>query len=195
MPAPRPPRSTVQAWVELVSHDPEAASALAVARARLTAGGRLASLRRARMFEVTGVLPERAEIEDLLHHSTQFYNPHKERCTVRFGAAEHAPLTTPERLVVVTERGGERRPAAERWWKHRTGRAVAVREGVAWILGFEPLADADAGAAELAEARDRAHGLLANPHAQDARVCAVPVPVPCLTGGRRRRARVARGTA
>jgi hypothetical protein len=44
--------------------------------------------------------------------------------------------------VLVWERGGARRPAAERWWRHETGETVAVCEGVVWALRFAVGTDA-----------------------------------------------------
>jgi hypothetical protein len=158
---------TVQAFVELRAEDAEAVSALAVARARLKAGKGLRSLRRVRVFEITGVLPSRSEVEALLHRSTRFYNPAKERCTVRAAEGEATPFREDERMVLVVDRGLDRRPAAERWWRHETGTRVEVREGLAWALAFEPGVDAERSAKGLAEVRDRSRGLLANPHFQD----------------------------
>ena len=160
-------RPWAQAFVELVAEDPEATSALAIARARLTAGRRLKSIRRVRVFELAGTLPSRAQLEALLHRSTRFYNPAKERCTVRAAEREPAPFKPEEALVLVLDRGLERRPAGERWWKHETGEKVEVREGTVWALAFEPGEDAAARAGELAEVQDRRHGLFANPHFQD----------------------------
>ena len=160
-------QQVMQAYVELLAEDPEATSAHGVAQARLAAGRRLRSVRRVRVFELAGVLPARAEMEALLHRSTRFYNPAKERCTVRAAEAEPAPFTAIEALVLVLDRGLERRPAGERWWKHETGEKVEVREGTVWALAFEPGEDAAARAGELAEVRDRRHGLFANPHFQD----------------------------
>ena len=157
----------LQAFVELRSEDAEAESAFEVARARLAAGSRLRGLRRVRLFELSGSLPPRAEAEELLHRSTRFYNPAKERCTVREGPGGAAPFRPEESLVLVVDRGLERRAAAERWWKHETGEKVEVREGLVWALAFEPGADAAAEAASLASVTDRAHGLLSNPHFQD----------------------------
>jgi len=157
----------VQAFIELRAEDPEAASALHVARTRLKAGKGLKSLRRVRVFELTGVLPAKAEVEALLHRSTRFYNPAKERCTVRVVESERAPFRDDEALVLVVDRGLERRTAAERWWKHETGARVQVREGTAWALGFEADVDAVKQTRSLAKVRDRAHGLLSNPHFQD----------------------------
>src|SRR5262245_52622362 len=77
------PKRRIQAFVELLAEDPEAVSARAIARERLAAGRRLKSLRRLRVFELAGALPARAECEALLHRSTRFFNPAKERCTVR----------------------------------------------------------------------------------------------------------------
>jgi hypothetical protein len=159
---------TAQAWVTLHADDPEAVSALAVARARLEIGGSLAGLRRARVLELRGRLPGREDVEELLHRSTQFYNPHKERCTVRVEAGDPTPVGRDERVVLVWERGGERRPAAERWWLHETGRRIEVREGVAWLVRLTP-GTAPGRAEELAVVADRGHGLLANPHAQEHR--------------------------
>uniref|UniRef100_A0A832I1S9 Uncharacterized protein n=1 Tax=Eiseniibacteriota bacterium TaxID=2212470 RepID=A0A832I1S9_UNCEI len=167
-----------QAWILLHADDPEAVSALAVARAHLAAGRALAGLRRARLFELRGDLPGREELEDLLHRSTQFYNPHKERCLVRTSPEEPTPAAAGERILLVWERGGERRPAAERWWLHETGRRIEVREGVAWLLALEPGAPARAVEA-LAVVGDRAHGLLVNPHAQDHRATGPEGAFPC----------------
>ena len=168
-----------QAWIELLAGDPEAISALAVARSRLEAGHEITWLKRLRLFELRGSLPTRPRLERLLHASIQFYNPHKERCLVRTAPHEAAPIPAGRPVVVVTERGGERRPAAERWWRHRTGSDIEVREGVAWVLEFAPGAD-PALARELAMVRDRRHGLLCNPHSQDATIVLGKVPLPCL---------------
>ena len=173
--------ATVQAWIEPVSDDPEAVSALAVARTHLAAGRALRSLRRLRLFELTGALPARAGLEGMLHRSIQFYNPHKERCSVRVVAADPAPLAPGEQVVLVVERGEERRGAAERWWRHETGKEIEVREGVAWVMAFEGLETDPAGAAaDLAVVRDRRHGLLCNPHAQEHRVAAGTIPLPWM---------------
>src|SRR5207249_4397118 len=92
-----------QAWVERTTDDPDALSALATARARLEAGRRLRSVRRFRVFELEGALPDRAALEDLLHRSTWFYNPHKERCRVRTAARDATPLAPEEVGVLVVE--------------------------------------------------------------------------------------------
>ena len=159
-----------QAYVELRAEDPEADSALAVAVAHLDAGRALESLRRVRVFELAGALPGRALLAEHLHGSTQFYNPAKERCIVRAEEGGTAPFAPDETLVLVLERGGERRPAAERWWRQESGERIEVREGLVWAMRFAAGADAFARAGELAVTRDRTHGLFANPHSQDARV-------------------------
>ena len=170
--------SHAQLFVELRADDAEAASAFAVARASLEAARSLRSLRRFRVFELQGRLPDRATVSALLHASTQFYNPAKERGLVRMGPADAAPLEPGDVLVLVFDRGAERRPAAERWWRHETGERVEVREAVGWALGFEPPADAVALAGELAVAVDRRHGLLCNPNGQEWRIAtAGEVPV------------------
>jgi hypothetical protein len=161
------PRQLTQAYVELLAEDPEAVSALTIARGRLAAGRRLRSLRRVRVFEISGALPVRGEMQELLHRSTRFYNPAKERCTVRAAEREPAPFAGDEALVLVLDRGLERRPGGERWWKHETGEKVEVREGTVWALAFEPGEDAATRAGELVELKDRRHGLFANPHCQD----------------------------
>ncbi len=170
-----------QAWVELRSDDPAAVSALAVARARLAAGRTLASLRRLRLFELSGPLPAREELEALLHRSIQFYNPHKERCAVRASAGDPVPASSGEVLVRVAERDGGRRPAAERWWRHQTGESVEVRESVVWAMRFEGAGDPLAAARELALVTGRHQGLLCNPHAQTMDVAAGAVPLPWST--------------
>ena len=177
--ASRAPGDCVQAWVELRAEDPEAVSALAVARARLADGRRLAGLRRLRLFELAGLPPGEAGVEELLLRSTWFYNPHKERCMVRANPRQGTPALPGERAVLVFERGGERRPAAERWWLHETGRAIQVREGLAWLLRFEPGEGAAERAAELAVLGGRRRGLLCNPHAQEHRLAGggeIPLP-------------------
>jgi hypothetical protein len=171
-----------QAWVALRADDPEAVSALAVARRALAAGRGLLELRRHRLFELRGDLPGRVALEDLLHRSSQFYNPHKETCVVRLLARDPAPLPAGVVAVLVSDRGGERRPAAERWWAHVTGTPIEVREGVAWALRFADGVDAAAAAAGLVEVRDAANGLLCNPHAQVYRGPVAVVPLPWLAG-------------
>jgi hypothetical protein len=120
-----------------------------------------------RVFEITGDLPPAAVVEDLLHRSTRFYNPAKERCRIRLRADQPAPFGEDERFVLVTDRGLERRSAAERWWRHETGRRVEVREALAWVMAFEPGIDAAACAESLSTVTDREHGLFRNPHYQD----------------------------
>lgn len=167
-----------QAWIELEADDPEAVSALAVARAHLPLGPRLAGLRRVRLVEIAGALPGREQVETLLHHSTQFYNPHKERCAVRLLPDDPPPLEAGDRAVLVVEREGARRPAAERWWRHETGEAVEVREGTAWIVRLDHPHENDLE--ELTLVRGRRHGLLCNPHSQDWRLADDAVPLPWL---------------
>jgi len=177
------PPTVAQAWIELRSADPEAVSALAVARASLPVGRALTSLRRLRLFELSGALPLRAGVERLLQASIQFYNPHKERCSVRTNASDALPVGADEQVVLVYERGEERRGGAERWWHHETGRSIEVREGVAWVLGFAPgTGDPAAAAEELTVLRDRRHGLLCNPHAQEYRIGSGTVPLAWMSG-------------
>lgn len=168
-----------QAWIELKADDPEAVSALAVARAHLPVGHRLTGLRRVRLMEIAGALPGREQVESLLHHSTQFYNPHKERCTVRIAAGDPAPLEADHRAVLVVDREGARRGAAERWWKHETGEDVEVREGTAWVVRLAQPQEGDLE--ELTLVRGRRHGLLCNPHSQDCRLAEGTVPLPWLS--------------
>ncbi len=173
-------RQVAQAWVSLKADDPEAVSALAVARRTLAAGRALVALHRFRVFELRGELPPRSRLEDLLHRSTQFYNPHKEQCVVRTEASDPAPIQAEEQAVLVMEREAGRRAAPERWWLHVTGSGIEVREAVAWALRFEPDVDAAAAAADLAVLRDPAHGLLCNPAAQEHRLSGADVPLPWL---------------
>ncbi len=177
--------SVAQAWVTLLAEDPEAVSALAVARRALAAGRGLAGLRRLRLLELRGRLPERAGLEELLHRSTQFYNPHKERCCVRLAAAEAAPVAADEQVVLVYDRGGLRRPAAERWWLQEAGERIEVHEAVAWVPRFSGGVDATRVAAQLAELKDMANGLFCNPNAQEYRLSGADVPVPWLSARRR----------
>jgi hypothetical protein len=173
-------RTVAQAWIALVSDDPEALSAMAVARAHLPAGRGLRALRRLRLMEVAGRLPARATLAELLHRSTQFYNPHKERCTLRLAADEPAPLGAGERAVLVIDRDHDRRGAAERWWRHETGESIEVREGLAWGLTFEAGVDAARAAEDLTLVRGRRHGLLCNPHSQECRLAGERIPLPWI---------------
>ena len=152
------PKQFVQAFIEMRADDPEATSALAAAQRHLEAGRSLAGLRRMRVFELSGSLPPRATLEELLHRSTQFYNPSKERCAVRADSTDPAPGAAGELYVIVFERGGERRAAAERWWRHETGARIEVREGGAWAMTFAPRVDAPAAAGALTATRDRKTG-------------------------------------
>jgi hypothetical protein len=177
--ARRAAKKVAQAWIELKADDPEATSALSVARAHLPVGSRLAGLRRMRLVEISGALPGREQVESLLHHSTQFYNPHKERCAVRMASADAAPLEAGERAVLVVDRAGFRRGAAERWWRHETGEDVEVREGTAWAVRLSQPLETDLE--DLALVRGRRHGLLCNPHSQDFRLAEASVPLPWLS--------------
>jgi len=169
-----------QLWVELLADDAEAESARAVAKDTLDAAAALRSLRRLRLFEVSGATDERNALEARLHRSTQFYNPHKERARLRVAAAEPSPRRADEHAVLVIERGATRRAAAERWWLHETGERVEVHEGVVWLLGFDDDGDVAARLRELVTVRDRAHGLLCNPHAQDAAIARDEAPLPWI---------------
>ena len=171
-----------QAWIEPLADDPEAISALAVARERLPAGRALEGLRRMRIFELSGALPERASLGELVHRSIQFYNPAKERCTLRLDPLEAAPLAADEIGVLVLERGGERRAAAERWWRHETGESAEIREGIAWVMRLANRSQAERAAEDLTILRGREHGLLCNPHWQQARIAALEIPLPWIAG-------------
>jgi hypothetical protein len=186
-----------QAWIELKADDPEATSALSVARAHLPVGARLAGLRRMRLVEIAGALPGREQVESLLHHSTQFYNPHKERCAVRMTSADAAPLEVGEHAVLVVDRAASRRAAAERWWRHETGENVEVREGTAWVvrLMVHPSHRLETDLEDLALVRGRRHGLLCNPHSQDCRLAEDLVPLPWLSEPANPRATRASGRA
>ena len=175
------PGAWAQAWIELGSDDPEAMSALTVARGRLAAARRLLGLRRLRLFELHGPLPGATVIEDLVHRSTWFYNPHKERCRVRATPRSALEAAAGEQAVLVVERGGARRPAAERWWRHETGAAIEVCEATTWLLRFESGEDAAAAARALAVLESLGRGLLCNPNAQDhAIAAAAEIPLPWI---------------
>jgi hypothetical protein len=169
-----------QLWVELLADDAEAGSARAVAHDTLGAAAGLSTLRRLRLFELSGSTDEKGALEARLHRSTQFYNPHKERAVLRLRGDEPSPRRAGEHAVLVIERGATRRAAAERWWLHETGERVEVHEGVVWLLGFEEDGDVAARVRELVTVRDRAHGLLCNPHAQDAAIARDEAPLPWI---------------
>jgi hypothetical protein len=185
--SPRRGGGLAQVWVRLRSGDPEAVSALTVARAMDDGRGAPESVRRFRLMELRGALPSRTGLEGLLARSIQFYNPQKEKVLLRLGPDEAAPLEAGERAVLVVERGGARRAAAERWWVAGTGHAVEVREGVVWALRFAPGVDAARAASLLAVVRDRRHGLFCNPHAEEHRLAGGAAPFPWLTRERRER--------
>jgi hypothetical protein len=157
----------LQVFIELRAGDPAAVSALSIVRTRLAAGHELLRLRRVRVFEVRGALPGRTELTELLHRSTRFYNPAKERCTLRTAPSEPAPFAADEALLLVLDRGLERRAAVERWWRHEQLAKVEVREGTVWALGFAPGVNVERQASSLAAVTTRAEGLFCNPHFQD----------------------------
>jgi len=168
---------TVQAWIELRAEDPEATSAEWVARTRLASGAGLVALRRLRLVELRGPLPARRDVEGLLHRSIQFYNPHKECCQVRATARDPVPVRPGEVAVLVWDRDGERRPAAEHWWDHQTGARIEVREGTVWLATFAPDGDPGGRARRLAITDGRDSGLLCNPNAQEYRLAGNRVPL------------------
>ena len=174
----RTEKQVAQAFIELRAEDPEATSALRVACARLPAADGLAKLRRLRVFELSGALPPGASLTELLHRSTQFYNPANERCAVRAVESDPTGLNPDEHAIVVYERGGARRTAAERWWRHETGVRIEVREGTAWALTFAPDVDATERTRLLVLTEDRQHGLLCNPHFQEWRAAPTPGTAP-----------------
>lgn len=172
--------TVVQAWIEPRAEDAEAVSALHVARRDLAAARALTSLRRLRLIEVHGTALSGEALADRLHDSTQFYNPAKERCAVRASDAAPTPIAAGEVALIVSERGATRRAGAERWWRHATGETVEVHEAIVWVLGFEPGADAEAQARELAAVRDRRSGLFCNPHFQDWALASASPPRPWI---------------
>lgn len=163
---PRPMVGVMQAWVTLRADDPEAASAWSIGR---TLDARLVSLRRSRLIEIHGSSLDVAAALALLHASTQFYNPHKQRCVVRARAGDPIPGDADPVYVAVWERGGERRRAAERWWLHETGDAVEVHEATVWELRSDPPSEREAVAVSLTLLRDARHGLFCNPWSQEFR--------------------------
>jgi hypothetical protein len=183
---------TIQVWVEAIADDPEALSAFEVARRTLPPALRPKALRRMRLIEIAGVTGTSEELRARLHQSTQFYNPHKERCHLREAVEEGTPAAEEERLVLIHERGAERRTAAERWWRHATGDAVRVREALVWLVTPEVEESGDALLAELVDVKDRRHGLLCNPNSQDRALGTGAVPLPWI---RAARARAPRGHA
>jgi len=178
----------MQAWIELRADDPEAVSAFAVARDGLGLGRDLEELRRARLVEIVGSGRSRQQVDALLHRSTQVYNPHKERCVVRDSAAAPLPGPADAERVVVWERGGERRPAVERWWRHETGETVEVREAVVWMVRFAPGVETTEAARNLARLRDARHGLLCNPWSQSLRTGVTHAGLPWIDPGADERA-------
>lgn len=173
-------------FVELRASDPEAVSALQVAREHLEGGARLEGLRRWRVFELHGELPDRPELAARLDRSTQFLNPAKERCVIVAGPDDRAPFAPNEASVLVFDRGGERRAAAERWWRHDGGGRIEVREGVAWALAFAGGAPNAEDVEAVAVTTSRSRGLLCNPHSQEWRwMPAGMAPPPDWISGRK----------
>lgn len=168
-PPPVKTRGTAQAWIESIADDPEAVSAFAVARRTLEAGAALAGLRRLRLIEIEGVLPDAGPLAARLHDSTRFYNPNKEHCHLRVAETDPAPFSAGEAAALVFDRDGERRVASERWWKRVTGTSAKVREGTAWIVSAAPGHSAVDVLSALLEVRDARHGLFCNPNAQEFR--------------------------
>jgi len=175
-------RPIVQAWITLRADDPEAVSAALVARSAPGIGRGLVALERRRLIEIAGTPREDEQVAALLHGSTQFYNPHKEHCAVGPGGGPDAARSV---QAVVWERGGERRAAAERWWRHETGEDVEVREAVVWSARFDAGVDGATAMRELVELRDSRHGLLCNPWSQQSRISPQAPPWIAAAGGDR----------
>ena len=182
------PREVAQAWIETIAQDPAAVSALVIARRTLAGVGDLRSLRRVRLIEIEGRLPDAITLAARLHDSTRFYNPHKERCTVRRLRTDATPLEPTERAALVFDREGERRPASERWWKRVTGDTVRVREGTVWIAGAASADETGAALNMLMPGPGFGQGLLCNANAQEFRRADSTVPLPWFSAraGRRR---------
>ncbi len=168
----------LQAWIISRADDPEAVSALGVAR---KADMRLADLRRSRLIEIRGSGRSSSEAQTLLHASTQFYNPHKECCVLRESGSGPLPDGDHVSRVAVWERGDERRSAAERWWLHEAGETVEVREATVWAITSQPESAASAVVVELAMLRDARHGLLCNPWSQEYRMLGGAEPLPWIS--------------
>ena len=173
--------SVIQAWIELRAADPAAVSALAIARAGGATARAPVTLRRMRLFEITGSDSSPGQVATLLHGSAQFYNPHKERCVVRGTDADALPGAAGCERIVVWERDGERRPAAERWWRHEPGETVEVREAVVWFATFAVDIQPGEAARDLAQLRDARHGLLCNPWSQEFRTGTELPSIPWIT--------------
>ncbi len=85
---------------------------------------------------------------------------------LRLVETDPPPLSPGESAVLVVERAGDRRAAAERWWRHESDLGVEVREALVWALRFGAGELAQEQAAALAELRGPGQGLLCNPNSQ-----------------------------
>ena len=128
--------SLMQVYVELRAEDPEATSALAVARARLEAGRGLRSLRRVRVFELYGALPDRSQVDDLLAPSGSI-GPSEGRSShcppERGDGAEGAPIS--DRLGQVLAGIAGSQPDPYTAFAPRSLTARAVQRPGRWEIG------------------------------------------------------------
>jgi len=157
-------------YVTLRVPDPAAQTALG-ALARLLGAAAPRGLERGRVWLCAGSWEALDADEGVWH------NPNKERL-VRWRPGRPGGFGPPgagERWVLVRERGSRPEARALRLLAERgldtSGKLLGAQ---LWRLEFEPGESLDARAAEVAEVRDAAHGLLVNPHSQAFRVCAPP---------------------
>ena len=163
------PRSASGAGlVELRAEDPEASSALVVARERLDGGARAA--RAAALPRVRAARRAAGDATSSRSGCTARRSstiPAKERCVVRAGGRRSpSPVAgRARRSCWSSSAAASAGAAAERWWRHETGARVEVREGV--VVGAAVRAGRGRARRSARSWRWRAtarHGLFCNPH-------------------------------
>jgi hypothetical protein len=165
--------------VELKSADPTALTASHALTHRLGFGKVLAELRRTDVWrlrvEAAGIPDALALASSWITRSNRFVNPNKHvyELSARGGEGSGSAERGSGRVawVVATSEPDLDGEAAARLIHDRFGgrELVEARRAVAWMLRFTPAVEPSAVrgfAEEMAIARSRSHGLLANPHFQ-----------------------------
>lgn len=166
--------AVVRLWLKV--NDPTALTAHETLQRALGYGRTVAGVSRSEVwgFRWPETIDAAPVLERLARETNLLLNPNKHRMEIAVGASALSPRGNVWVLVWTV---GEGRDLEETLRRHRllTGSVPAVRKGTLWELD---LAGAPAERARLAEeiaiARERGRGLLANPHVSDVRIFGEP---------------------
>jgi phosphoribosylformylglycinamidine synthase len=180
-----PGRQVLFLTVALRGADPTALTATYAVRHRLGLGSEIAALERLQLWRFDVAAPSVAEALDRARgwvtQSQLFVNPNQHVYRLEGAGEATRPAVVDGVWIAVGDRPDQEGVAATRLVRERLGGTALVeaRRAVVWQLRFAPGVDTArrrACAAEVAVARTRQRGLLANPHYQAAHVVDPPTP-------------------